>query len=129
MDAATVAHRLPPSLTELRIDNLSDHALPALPSQLEVLAIGGSFNQPLTRVLPADLRVLRLTGDFNQLLSSDVFTSTPQLHELHLYGHSVRVLFASELPRSLRVVRLGRRCVQGSGRGFERREGGVKMLT
>ena len=97
---------LPAALTELDIRWLSNHPLPALPPQLEVLAIGGALNQPLIDVLPSSLRVLRLTG-FDPPLTADMFASTPQLEELYLKDDSPRELDVSELPRSLRVLRLG----------------------
>ncbi len=99
---------LPASLIQLSVHWLSNHPLPVLPPQLEVLCIGGAFNQPLTGVLPASLRVLELVGHFSQPLTSAVFASTPQLEELHLGDHGgARHLVASALPRSLRVLRAG----------------------
>ena len=71
---------LPASLVELDIDNLADRPLLALPPQLEVLRIGGAFNQSLLGVLPASLRVLRLVGEYNQLLNLTAWA--PQLEEL-----------------------------------------------
>ena len=98
---------LPATLTELDIRWLSNHPLPVLPSQLEVLAIGGAFSQPLIDALPSSLRVLRLTG-FEQPLTASAFASTPQLEELYLKDDSPRELDVSVLPRSLRVLRLGK---------------------
>ena len=46
----------PASLTELDIRCLCDYPLPSLPPQLQALAIGGEFNQPLEDVLPVSLR-------------------------------------------------------------------------
>ena len=100
---------LPMSLIELDIHSLFDHSLPVLPPQLEVLSIGGSFNQPLTDVLPSSLRVLRLTGRFDQPFKADSLSVTTQLRELYLGDHSARQLAASVLPLSLRVLRVGRR--------------------
>ena len=101
---------LPASLTELNVRLLSDHPLPVLPLQLQVLRIGGAFNQPLTGVLPASLRVLRLVGEFNQPLTADVLASIPQLEELHLSDYpTFRQLPISVLPRSMRVLRVGER--------------------
>jgi len=99
---------LPASLTELDIASLSNYPLPALPPQLELLAIGGGYDQPLTGKLPASLRILRLSGYFGQPLTADLFDSTPQLKELCLsdYG-TTRQLDVSVLPRSLRVLRVG----------------------
>ena len=101
---------LPPSLIELDIRWLSDHPLSVLPAQLQVLCIGGTYNQPLTGVLPASLRVLRLVGEFNQPLTADVLASIPQLEELHLSDYpTFRQLPISVLPRSMRVLRVGER--------------------
>jgi len=94
---------LPASLTELDIRWLSNHLLPALPPQLQLLAIGGAFNQPLVNALPSSLHILRLTGHFEQPLTATVFASTPQLEELHLSDHSSQQLDVSVLPRSLHV--------------------------
>ena len=103
---------LPASLTDLDIRSLSDHPLSALPPQLQVLAVGGAFSQPLTGVLPPTLRVLRLTGAFDQPLSADTFTCTPQLEELWLSDRSpARELAAAMLPRTLLVLRLGKLCL------------------
>jgi len=101
---------LPASLTELDIRWLSNHLLPALPPQLQLLAIGGAFNQPLVNALPSSLHILRLTGHFEQPLTATVFASTPQLEELHLSDHSSQQLDVSVLPRSLHVLRFGKRC-------------------
>ena len=99
---------LPASLVELHIHSLSDLPLPTLPSQLQVLDIGGAFNQPLAGLLPSSLRLLKLTGVWDQPLS-EVFASIPQLEELHLSDKvPYRQLAASVLPRSLRVLRLGK---------------------
>ena len=98
---------LPASLVELDIRYLDDYPLPALPPQLQVLRIGGAFRQPLTGVLPAALRVLRLTGAFDQPLTADVFASAPLLEELWLSDYSTGSQHA--LPRTLRVLRLGKR--------------------
>ena len=101
---------MPALLTDLSIQYLCDYPLPALPPQLQVLAVGGAFSQPLTGVLPASLRVLRLTGAFDQPLTADMFACTPQLEELWLSDRSpARQLAADVLPRSLRVLRLGKR--------------------
>ena len=101
---------LPPSLIELDIRSLADHPLSVLPAQLQVLCIGGTYNQPLTGVLPASLRVLRLVGEFNQPLTADVLASIPQLEELHLSDYpTFRQLPISVLPRSMRVLRVGER--------------------
>ncbi len=120
---------LPMSLTDLDIRYLSNHPLPVLPPLLEVLHIGGAFNQPLagvlpsslrvlrltdvfdqplTNALPCSLRVLRLTGRFDQPLTVDVFASTPEPEELQLGDHSARDVVGSELPRSLRLLRVGK---------------------
>ena len=103
---------LPDSLIELHIHSLSDLPLPALPSHLQVLDIGGAFNQPLAGVLPSSLRVLRLACRFDQPLTADVFACTPQLKELYLMTHMnhgpVRELTASGLPSSLRVLQLNK---------------------
>ena len=100
---------LPASLTELDILNLADYPLPALPPQLEVLAIGGSFNQPLKHVVPSTLRVLSLQGEWDQPLAN-VLARTPQLEELHLSDEvPFHELAASVLPHKLRVLRLGKR--------------------
>ena len=101
---------MPPSLTELDIHSLSNHRLPVLPPQLQLFAIGGAFNQPLTGVLPSSLRILRLAGHFSQPLTAIEFASTPVLEELHLGDRSALQLAASVLPRSLRVLQLGKRC-------------------
>ena len=100
---------LPPSLIELDIHSLSNYRLPVLPPQLQVLAIGGAFNQPLTGVLPSGLRVLRLTGHFSQPLTAIEFASTPVLEELYLGDHSASLLALGALPRSLLVLRVGKR--------------------
>jgi len=107
---------LPASLIELTVHYLPDRPLQPLPSQLQVLAIGGWFNQSLTGVLPSNLRVLRLTGHYDQPLTARLFASTPHLEELHLNDHSARELHTVQrlggdiLPHSLRVLRLGVRC-------------------
>ena len=99
---------MPASLTDLHIYCLSDHPLPALPSQLQMLCIGGDFSQPLTSVLPSTLRVLKLTGKWDQPLTRDMFACTPQLEELHLNDLCpARRLTVAVLPRSLRVLRVG----------------------
>ena len=100
---------LPPSLIELDIRWLSNHPLPVLPAQLQVLRIGGAFNQSLVDVLPPSLRELQLTGHFDQPLTADLFACTPQLEELHLSDHAtVHDLHVDVLPGSLRVLRLGK---------------------
>ena len=102
---------LPASLVELHIHDLSNVPLPALPPQLEVLEIGGAFNQPLTGVLPASLRMLRLKGAFDQPLTAEVFASTPHLEELCLSDNrAARQLALQSLPRSLHTLRVGKRC-------------------
>ena len=101
---------LPPSLIELDIRSLADHPLSVLPTQLQVLRIGGAFNQSLTGVLPSGLRLLKLVGLFEQPLTANLFACTPQLEELHLSEELAqpRHLDVSVLPRSLRVLRLGK---------------------
>ena len=100
---------LPESLLELHIHDLPDRPLPALPPQLQTFAIDGGFNQPLTGLLPASLTFLSLLGRFDQPLTADVFASTPRLEQLYLSQHSAAGdLAESELPRSLRVLRVGR---------------------
>ena len=100
---------LPASLTSLSISWLSNAPLPVLPPQLELLRIGGEFNQPLTGVLPSSLRVLELIGHYRQPFTTDMFASTPVLEELYLgdYGF-LRPIAASALLRSLRLLRVGR---------------------
>ena len=106
---------LPASLLELHIHHCSSYPLPVcLPPRLEVLRIGDAFRQPsLTGVLPSSLRILRLAGYYSPPLTIDVFLSTPQLEELYLndstYDRGFSRLAASELPRSLRVLQLGKR--------------------
>ena len=100
---------LPASLIELEVRWLSDHPLPVLPPQLEVLAIGGAFNQPLTGILPPTLRILDFLGHFDLPLTASLFASVPQLEGLFLSDHSARQLIVSDLPRSLRVLRVGKR--------------------
>lgn len=108
MEAATVRHRT------VRLTDGAAHTqssrLPAARfiAQLEVLTIGCAFNQQLTAVLPFSLRILRLTGLFDQPLTPDVFTSTQRLEELYLSDFRVRQLALSILPRSLRVLRVGK---------------------
>ena len=101
---------LPASLTALNIGWLSDHPLPVLPPHLEVLGIGGAFNQPLTSALPPSLRILQFTGHFDQPLTADVFASIPQLEQLWLSDHYSHQVLASMLPRSLHMLRLGKQC-------------------
>ena len=101
---------LPASLIELGVRRLANCALPVLPPRLEVLCIGGNFNQPMVGVLPASLRVLELVGQYGWPISGEVFASTPRLEELYLSDRSRELLIATrELPRSLRVLRLGAR--------------------
>ena len=99
---------LPASLVELDIHSLHNHPLPVLPAQLEVLRIGGAFNQSLLGVLPASLRVLRLTGNYYQPFTADVCDCMPQLEELYLSDHSItQPLGGRVLPQSLRILRVG----------------------
>ena len=101
---------LPAGLVELDVHWLSNNPLPKLPGQLEVLRIGGAFSQSLEGVLPATLRVLRLVGHFSQSLTAEVFADVQQLEELHMSDHiTAQQAVVSMLPRSLTVLRLGKR--------------------
>ena len=100
---------LPASLIELDVHCTQNFPLPVLPPQLQVLRIAGVLDQPLTGVLPSSLRTLHLLGSFGQPLTADLFASVPQLEELYLDDHSCHQLAADVLPRSLRVLRLGKR--------------------
>ena len=107
--SSRISIALPTSLTELDVRWLSNDPLPVLPPQLQVLRLGGAFNQPLTGVLPPSLRVLELIGHYGQPFTADVFESTPVLEELWLSDRgTTRVIVASLLPRSLRLLRVGR---------------------
>ena len=98
------------SLTELDIMLLANFRLPALPPQLEVLDIGGLFNQPLAGVLPSSLRVLQLTGRFNQPLNAELFASIPLLEEQYLDNDGGKLIIDQSLPSLcwLRVNKLHR---------------------
>ena len=103
--------KLPASLTELHIDRLTSRRWPALPARLQTLCVGDDFNLSLDGYLPTSLRILRLTNAFDQPLTASLFASIPQLEELWLSDNSPECQLAAHvLPRSLRVLRVGKRC-------------------